>query len=94
MYYDDCTTSELKSARIGEKDCTFFHYTCSYPDREGETAHEQSLIGYFPITDDCFAACIIILYADGAESYAAEEERIAYLETTAAALTFEDFVTE
>ena len=94
VYYDDCTTSELKSAHIGEKDCTFFHYTCSYPDREGETAYEQSLIGYFPITDDCFAACIISLYADGAESYAAEEELIAYLETAAAALTFEDFVTE
>lgn len=51
-------------------------------------------IGYFPITDDCFAACIISLYADGAESYAAEEELTAYLETAAAALTFEDFVTE
>ena len=60
----------------------------------GETAYEQSLIGYFPITDDCFAACIISLYADGAESYAAEEELTAYLETAAAALTFEDFVTE
>lgn len=89
VYYDDCTTSELTQTRIGEKDCTFFHYTCSYPDREGNTAYEQSLIGYFPVADGCFAACIISLYADDAESYAAEEELIGYLETAAGAIRFE-----
>lgn len=94
VYYDDCVVSELQSARFGEKDCTFFHYTCSYPDQEGNFAYEQSLIAYFPITDECFAACIISLYADNAESYLAEEQLIAYLEAAATPLTFEDFVTE
>lgn len=89
LYYEDCVTSELQSARIGDRDCTFFHYTCSYPDSEGATAYEQSLIGYFPIDETCFAACIISLYAPDGESYAAEKELLDYLKIAGEAIAFE-----
>ena len=67
----------------------FFHYTCSYPDSEGATAYEQSLIGYFPIDETCFAACIISLYAPDGESYAAEKELLDYLKIAGEAIAFE-----
>ncbi|MCI5661260.1 MAG: hypothetical protein MR371_03340, partial [Clostridia bacterium] len=89
LYYEDCVTSELQNARIGDRDCTFFHYTCSYPDSEGATAYEQSLIGYFPINETCFAACIISLYAPDGESYTAEKELLDYLKIAGEAIAFE-----
>lgn len=69
-FYDDFIPSEIEETTVGDLACLRFSYTAAYPgEDESVLAYEQSAVCYFPIQENCFAACIVSLSFDSSEAF-------------------------
>ena len=87
MFYDGFECSEIREGPLAGRDGLCFEYTCQYPDSSGKRlVYEQTAVGYWPLEDGHFIACIVSLAFDDAESYKSVQEMFDALETAMADL--------
>ncbi|MBE5808372.1 MAG: hypothetical protein E7317_08530 [Clostridiales bacterium] len=88
MFYDDFAGSEIRNESIAGRDGIAFSYTCHYPDRSGKNeVYEQTAVGYWPLGDGLFVACIVSLAFDDPSAYWPEAQLAAKLEEALGCVT-------
>ena len=87
MFYEGFECSEILEGPLAGRDGLCFEYTCQYPDSSGKRlVYEQTAVGYWPLEDGHFIACIVSLAFDDADSYKSVQDVFGALETAMADL--------
>ena len=80
VFYDEFQAGDIREEELAGQQCLHFDYTCAYLDRSGEkTVYEQTAIGYVPLDDASFIACIVSLAFEDASGCLAAEDLDALL---------------
>lgn len=89
-FYDEFEPGSIEETSLSDRSCIQFAYTCAYPGPDGASAvYEQTILCYFPLEGDAFAAMILSQAFDSAEKYLSHDDLLAQLDPFADAIIWE-----